>query len=340
MIFEAYQLTSLHPGQWWITSQLMLYAVTFTSFIYIRGYSLVNAQLPSSRSPSGPGIFVWLGFLVALSFGLPLFVVWYLVNSADSSGDINSRKTSSSPVHNLRLGNLFVCMVIAAVSTVSMHYLRARLFNFNLVFGHLILILPFLLMGCCNNVSVPSKSRDGRKNAIRTHFTVFATFVFIAAMSLAQHIIATYGLIQFAAQAEGGSKQHGYLPLVYPPPAEKHLFQNAVSLGIGYGGEPWNSLPDLLSQLSKVIVESAMNCSAQMSVTMDVVFITIQTALFIAATMRSRSLTLRILVVAVLLGIAPVLPMSIVFPAFLAMQEYTAATEMLTSDTSSNPKND
>ena len=219
MLFEAYQLTSLHPVQWWLTSQLIMLAPAFVLFIVAEAakHRLAHAWA-----------FIWLGFMVALSFGLPLFLC-YLVVSVQlaratarpppaSQVDLESSAGSGGMYTAL----LAACVAVGAASTPLMAALRDGPFNANLMQGHAALVLPALalpaaalLRACCRRGSVTKSKGEGggegaasapagqraaralAARALAASPVAAALYAMLAGAALLQHVHATVAAAAF-----------------------------------------------------------------------------------------------------------------------------------------------
>lgn len=281
MLFEAYQTTSIDTPGWWWTSQLMFFVLAQIVFYFEHGAlrpaaaafdPVDNTRTVASSLQSRVLMlpFVALAFMVALSVGLPLFACHLLLQAGSgalsgwrSEGDARHKQYSERAALNAsvptvaasvdRTGGskglpilflpayVWLPLLLAAFSVIAMPFLCGTVYNRNLMFGHLILLVPF-----CARYILPSQSRTA------SGVPLFAVYLLLAGAAFTQHVSNTLTLWQH--------------------------FQR-VSPGVDPTSVPDTLITQVCQFLSYAWSVGPLSHHAQASVSFDVIFVTLQTTL-------------------------------------------------------------
>ena len=135
-------------------------------------FTIETASLPSLKFGWA---LVWLGYGIAISACLPLFFIYLMV----------ARRTDSTKVRKGADFVLIICTLAAIVSAVFIPVTSGKIFNRNIIFGHVITLVPLL---------IPSSKTTGPSDKVK----IYAIYAFLAGICFNYYLISTLNFWQFS----------------------------------------------------------------------------------------------------------------------------------------------
>eukprot|EP00455_Lapot_gusevi_P057783 TRINITY_DN993_c0_g1_i1.p1 TRINITY_DN993_c0_g1~~TRINITY_DN993_c0_g1_i1.p1 ORF type:complete len:380 (-),score=25.09 TRINITY_DN993_c0_g1_i1:23-1162(-) len=179
LFFEAYVRVTKSRINWWFSSQVLGFVLSMVVLFFTESY---RSGLRMTWA------IIWLGFAVAISVALPVFLCMLELSKRDKPRD-------GSGISLFRMLLLFVATIVGFMSYLYIPISSNADFRFWVVVGHSIVFLPFV--GCARSDYVGMTQRKALL------FTVMI-YIFLAGVMLSSSLPWALGMLnEIESQLEG-----------------------------------------------------------------------------------------------------------------------------------------
>jgi hypothetical protein len=339
LFFVAYKNVCDSPTTWYISSQLLLFVLSYASWLWLAG--------PSRGLPRRRGLAcLWIGFAGAISVSLAAVqaaAVWVRYTQPLQIQQQKQQQLAKKQHPQPQLSPqqapsvlLWLCILLGVLTLPALRYGVSsdaadvpRAFKISLLVGHLALLLPFLqsdrggaaapstAVVAATSVALSPRSPVAAAASAHATLRIVLLYAFLAGLSLAAHLESVAQLwpdVQAEVAARLSSSSSG------PHDASSLL----LSFASAWYAVLWPSSSD--------------DALARRSISADVALVYALMAVWLATEGHSSSLRARIawtvLVALSAASLGLIAPISLLLPLFLmreAMQEHAVAAASLSS---------